>query len=179
MMRLDGMAGTPNKLRSLIPIEDPRAIQLGLCFLRVCVGLGLVTGYGWSRLMHAGNYIFQGQEWPFLRTVTSLGFPLPVVFATASALAESLCAVLLVAGLRTRVNAALIAFNMLVAVWSHVRLGQPLEPASLYLCAALTLVLSGGGTYSLDALWTRRSSYRASSSPRPYPRPEPNPTALG
>jgi len=171
------MEGKANKLLSLIGSE-PRGIHLGLCFLRVCFGLGLVSGYGWSRLIHAGNYLFQGQEWPFLRIVKSLGFPLPVAFATASALAESVCAVLLAAGLLTRVNASLIAFNMLVAVSLHLRLGQPLEPALLYLFSALTLVLSGGGTYSIDALLTRRSSFRA-SAPRPYPSPETHPTALG
>ena len=85
---------------------------------------------------------------------------------------------LLAAGLLTRVNAGLIAFNMLVAVWLHLRLGQPVEPATLYLFSALTLVLSGGGKYSFDALLTRRSSFRA-SAPRPYPRPETRPTALG
>jgi uncharacterized membrane protein YphA (DoxX/SURF4 family) len=140
------------KLRSLIGSEDRRAIDLGLCILRVCFGLSLASIYGFGKLTAAWSHIFQGQEWRFMRMVTMLGFPVPAVFATASALVESFGAVLLAVGLLTRVNAGLIACNMIAAVCWHLRFVQSPELAALYLFAALALVASGGGKYSLDSL---------------------------
>ena len=167
-----------SRMASAMAADDARPIHLGLSVLRVCFGLSLVSVYGWSKLMHAGNHVFLGQDWQFIRIVASLGFPLPVVFATMSALVESVGGVLLAAGLLTRASAGLLAFNMFVAVCLHLGAGQSPEPASLYLFWALALVVSGGGHYSLDSLLRKRSPRSAvTSTTRSYPQEEPRPVA--
>jgi uncharacterized membrane protein YphA (DoxX/SURF4 family) len=75
-------------------------------------------------LAGATGHLLQGQEWKFVSGVEALGFPVPVMFALAAALAESLSAFLLALELFTRVNAVVIAFAMLVAIYRHLSAGE-------------------------------------------------------
>ncbi len=123
----------------------------GLLLLRLGVGIGMVALHGWGKLTGAIGYLFGGQEWKFIGGVEALGFPLPVVFAVAAALAESLGAVLVAVGLFTRPAAIALAFTMLVAVYRHLSQGQGAELASFYLLASVALILIGPGVHSADA----------------------------
>ena len=108
----------------------------------------------------------------FIAGVESLGFPLPGLFAWAAALAEFLGGLCVALGLGTRVAAALAGFTMFVAAFlrhhalQHLLVavgamraseetvrswGNP-ELALLYLVVFGTLVLTGGGRFSLDHL---------------------------
>lgn len=132
-----------------------RRTDIGLLVLRAGVGLGLATLHGWSKLSAASAYFVNGQDWPFIGAVASLGFPIPSAFASATALVESVAAVLLAIGLFTRLSAGLIAFNMSVAVYLHLKNGQSAELAALYLVSSLVVAASGAGQYSLDSLLVR------------------------
>lgn len=130
-------------------MESRRTTDRALLVLRLALGLSLAFVFGLPRLIHAINHIFLGEDWRFVRTVATLGFPIPVAFAIVSAIVESVCALLVAAGFWVRWNAVLIAFNMAVAVYSHLRFGQTMVPALLYLAGAVTLLVLGGGAHSM------------------------------
>ena len=90
--------------------------DLGLLTLRLGIGGMLLGLHGWARLVKAFGYLFLGQQWTFIGLVQRMGFPVPVVFAVASALAESVGAVLLILGLGTRWATLAIGINLGVAV---------------------------------------------------------------
>jgi putative oxidoreductase len=101
-----------------------------------------------------------------------MGFPVPVVFAWAAALAETVGGTLVTLGLFTRVAAALCALTMLVAAFVRhhaldllfIRLGLMEVPperiagwgnpelALLYLAIFLAVALAGAGALSIDAV---------------------------
>ena len=130
--------------------------SLGLFLLRLIPFALLIIFHGWEKLMGAYSYLFEGQQWMFIGATEKLGFPYPEYFAVAAALAESLFCVLVIVGLLTRFSAAVIAFNFLVATYSHVITDFKIESAAMYLAPALALVFTGAGGFSLDALIRRR-----------------------
>ena len=130
--------------------------EYGWLFLRLAIGGMLFGLHGWARLFKLYNYLVLGQPWTFVALVQRIGFPLPPVFAVASALVESFGALLLIAGLGTRWVALLLAFNLAVATGFEIsKGGAGAELPGVYLVALIALAIAGGGKYSLDA---RRSS---------------------
>jgi putative oxidoreductase len=139
--------------------------EIALVLLRLSgLGLALVHGYGKVLALAGGN----GDR--FIEGIASMGFPLPGLFAWAAALAEFLGGLCVALGLWTRVAAAFAGFAMFVAAFvrhhafQHLLVvvggmraseetirswGNP-ELALLYLLAFATLMLTGGGRFSLD-----------------------------
>ena len=108
--------------------------------------------HGWARLVKAFSYLFLGQPWTFIGLVQRMGFPMPVVFAVASALAESLGAVLLIVGLGTRWAALAVGFNLAVAVGLELsKHSSAVELPGVYLIAVAAIGIAGAGKFSLDA----------------------------
>jgi putative oxidoreductase len=122
---------------------------LGLLVLRLTAGLALALNHGLGKLPPSDGFI-QG--------VGSMGFPLPLLFAWAAALSESLGGLLLAAGLFARPAAAAILGTMTTAILiAHA--GDPLakrEPALIYAAIALLVLLAGPGRYALDTLLAKR-----------------------
>jgi putative oxidoreductase len=122
---------------------------LGPSFLRV--GLGVVfLAHAYAK---AAIFTFAGTE----RFFEAFGFPgwtaYPVFFA------ELLGGVALLAGFRTRLVAAGLALVMVGALKPHAQNGwmfsQPgggWEYVAFLIVASITLVLTGGGAFSLDAI---------------------------
>jgi putative oxidoreductase len=130
--------------------------SFGLLALRVGVGAMMLFGHGWGKL--AGF------------SAKSSVFPDPLGIGSAGSLAlatfaEFFCAIALIFGFATRLAAFPLVINMLVAGFVF-HAGDPWakrELAVLYAVPYLTLLLAGGGKYSLDAaIWPgvfgRRSS---------------------
>jgi putative oxidoreductase len=122
----------------------------GLLFLRVGVAGLLIPLHGWNRLIAAYEYLLFGEAWGFVHMVERLGFPLPLVFALLSTVAESIAAALMAMGALTRSAALLLAVNMTVAVTSEAMQGAGFELPALYLACALAVAIAGPGVYSLD-----------------------------
>ena len=143
----------------------PRShVDLALLVLRLS-GIGLAVFHGWPKLA-----ALVGGTSRFHEGLAAMGFPAPVAFAWAAALAETAGGVLVAAGLFTRVAAALCAVVMAVAAFArhhahHLLLGKlgfhtvtpesakawgSPELALVYLLAFLALALAGGGRLSLD-----------------------------
>ena len=130
------------------------ATDVGLLVLRLGCASLLIGFHGWPRLHRAVDYVFFGEPWTFVNLVGRLGFPWPPVFAVASAMAESIAAAFMAAGLWTRWAAAIVAFNMAVALANEAFKGDPIELPALYFLGALVVAILGAGRVSLDG-WRR------------------------
>jgi putative oxidoreductase len=86
--------------------------------------------------------------------LSHLGIPLPAVFAVILIVVELVGGILLISGLATRIPAALLAIDMVVAILTvHIKHGFFAQtggyefPLTL-LAATVCLAISGGGTLS-------------------------------
>jgi putative oxidoreductase len=109
----------------------------------------MLFGHGWDKLAHFSE--------------KAAMFPDPIGLGGATSLtlvtfAEFFCALAIILGLATRFAAIPLVVNMLVAALIFHG-GDPWpkkELALLYATPFVTLLLAGGGKYSLDALiWPR------------------------
>ncbi|MCL6505350.1 MAG: DoxX family protein [Pirellulales bacterium] len=145
--------------------------SLGLLILRLAVG-GLMAVHGWGKL----QMVLNGQLDKFADPIGLGSAPSLILITTA----EFLCAILVAAGLLTRLAAIPPVIGMAVAAfvvhakdpWSLEQAarqvvngtfmsGPAKEVALLYLTAFLTLVFTGPGRFSLDALlWRRKPAAR-------------------
>lgn len=129
--------------------ETSRATDLGLLILRLGVGVTLALGHGLGKLPPSDG---------FIAATGSLGFPAPALFAWLAALAEFGGGLLLALGLLTRPAALAVAFTMAVAFFGQ-HAGDAFadrELALVYGVAALSLLASGSGMFSVDAALRRR-----------------------
>jgi len=92
--------------------------------------------------------------------VSFIGLPYPVFFTYCAAYTEIVGAILIVLGLLTSVSAAALLATMAVAIFFHLKANglavAPLETATLYAATYLSLLVNGGGQWSLDALIAKK-----------------------
>ena len=132
----------PSSLRQLLT-------DVGLLVLRVSAGL-MMAGHGWGKLSTWSEKVDK--------------FPDPIGVGSTPSLAlavfaEFFCAGLVALGLATRAAAVPVVITMLVAAlivhgedpW------QRKELAVLFLSAFVTVILTGPGKFSLDALLMRKA----------------------
>jgi putative oxidoreductase len=132
--------------------------SIGLLALRLGFG-GYMMTHGWGKL----QMVINGQFDQFGDPI-GLGNTLSLILAM---LAEFFCALLVAIGLGTRVAAVPVVMTMATAAfvvhgndpWTMSG-GASKEPALLFFTAFLTLVFTGAGRFSFDALivpwWQRR-----------------------
>jgi putative oxidoreductase len=118
----------------------------GLTVLRVTVGIVFLV-HGYQKLFTFG---FHGVA----AMLGHMGIPLPAFFAVAVTLVEFVGGLLLIVGVATRIAAAFVAVDMLVAIlFVHAKHGffNPggVEFPLTLLAASICLVLAGGGALSL------------------------------
>ncbi|MEM1042336.1 MAG: DoxX family protein [Bacteroidota bacterium] len=121
----------------------------GLLVLRLTAGLAMAFAHGLGKVPPAPG---------FVELTAGLGFPLPGLFAWAAGLAELAGGLLIAVGLLTRPAAFFLLFTMGVAFFLQHG-GDPFgerEMAFLYGAFSLTLLLTGAGRFSLDALLQSR-----------------------
>ncbi|MFN3455544.1 MAG: DoxX family protein [Pseudobdellovibrio sp.] len=117
--------------------------DLGLLIFRAFIGLSMAFAHGLGKIPPSAQLI---------EGVTSMGFPMPVLFAWAAGLSEFLGALLIVVGLYTRYAAAFLGFTMAVAalVVHSADPYQTKELAFVYLFSCVLVIFAGAGKYSLD-----------------------------
>lgn len=122
---------------------------------RVAVGL-LMIHNGFSKLADVQGFA--------TGVVSFIGLPYPVFFTYCAAYAEIVSSILLAIGFFTRLNALILLFTMLIAIFFHLKKDgwqiPPLETASLYALWFSFFLTNGGGFFSLDtaiAGWLKKS----------------------
>ena len=148
------------------PQMPPGSLRMDLALLVLrLAGLGLAVFHGWPKL----ESLLVGTS-RFAEGLASMGFPMPVAFAWAAALSETVGGLLVFLGFGTRIAAAFCAITMLVAAFARHHAydqllgklglatitpeaekiwGSP-ELALVYFLAFVTLILAGAGRLSLD-----------------------------
>jgi putative oxidoreductase len=127
--------------------------RFGIAFLllRAAVGIAFVL-HGAPKMAHAATWMDAMPAHP------------PAFLQEAAAIAEFFGGMLLIVGLATRVAAALIAVDMMVAIATvHIPAHAPLVTAHgdsmelpfVYLFGMVALMVAGPGRWSLDAFITR------------------------
>ena len=153
--------------------------DIGLLLLRIGVG-GTLIAHGYPKLFggpekQAPDALVRifGTNFPasvqrsgleaFSANLERMGIPMPRQAAVASALAEFGGGVALMLGVKTRLIAPIVFFNMLVAIrkahWKTGLVGQGgYELAFLFAVASAVLTLTGPGAYALDGGGMRRTA---------------------
>ena len=126
--------------------------SLGLLVLRLSTGVGIAILHGYVKVFGGGH------AW-IAQDAAKLGLPMPEAMGWASSLTEFLGGILIAVGLGTRPAAFLLLINMSVAVFMHhapdvLTPGSGKELALAFWTAALTLTLTGGGSFALDRFFS-------------------------
>lgn len=130
--------------------------SLGILSLRVMIGLMMLLGHGIPKIQNFEAILKTGFYQPDFFPLNLL--PMNVNLALTIG-AEAIAASLIILGLMTRPAAFVLGFAMTVAAFGAMGAtpwfstgGPAKEMALLYLIPAIAIILSGAGSYSLDAV---------------------------
>ena len=139
----------------LFRAPSPSQVSFGLAVLRVATGI-VFLNHGYAKMFKMGIGGVTG-------FVGNVGIPLPNVMATLITLLEVFGAVALIVGFLTRPLAVVFALDMLGAIFLvQLKNGfSKFELEFLLLGAAIALIFTGPGRYSIDAMIAGRSEGRA------------------
>ena len=153
---------------SLFSSPTRRQIDAGLALLRVVLGAIFI--------MHGGQKLFVYGFAGVAGAFGQMGIPMPGLLGPFVAFVEFFGGIAIVLGLLTRLAALGVGATMVVAILTvHLKNGffapTGVEfPLSL-LSSALTVVITGAGAYSLDALLGRRIARDATAVQAPVSTP--------
>jgi putative oxidoreductase len=136
-----------NPMTLLKPVQLPTGASAGLLVLRAAVGLAFVL-HGYGKIQNP--FAWMGPE-----------SAIPGFLQLLAAVSEFVGGIAWILGLLTPLFSLGLASTMAVAVYFHaVMFGDPFvanaagkgsyEPALVYLCVAILLLLAGPGRYSVD-----------------------------
>tara|TARA_B110000014_G_C20096884_1_gene575062 strand:+ start:556 stop:993 length:438 start_codon:yes stop_codon:yes gene_type:complete len=132
----------------LVKVIDIKGdFDLGILILRALTGLIMFLNHGigkitsgvarWDRLGHALTDL--------------IGFEFTsVIFGFMASFSESVGALLIVAGLFTRVSSLLLFSTMVVASLKHIMEGDFSELAFIYALVSMVIMITGPGRHSAD-----------------------------
>ncbi|HET7453820.1 MAG TPA: DoxX family protein [Thermoanaerobaculia bacterium] len=142
-----------------VPRRSP-GVDAGLLLLRIGLGLSLLLFFGTTKLHDAITFLRTGR-WSFVDFNRRMGLPAPVLVAWLQTANESAGALLVAAGLATRWAAGFLGLGFTVATWCSLRAKEPAWMTAAYFALmALTLALTGPGTFSLDSVGKTRRPRR-------------------
>ncbi|MAZ48453.1 MAG: DoxX family protein [Halobacteriovoraceae bacterium] len=116
--------------------------DIGLLVFRVSIGLLMIFPHGFSKAVSFGDKMDVFPD--------PIGFGSPVALAL-TIFSEVICSLMIILGIKTRIFATPLFITMLVAAF-HIHASDPWnvkEKAILFGVAYLTLIITGGGKYSV------------------------------
>jgi putative oxidoreductase len=150
-----------NVLEKTMVVEPDGPIAVfGHLFFRVSAGLMIFYIHGLHKLEGWIAYLRHGTPWELVKEVAGMHFPAPLASAVAATLVQFICSLFIVAGLFTRINAALLLGALSGAILQNLLAGRDPQLAILYTLVVMTLALIGGGRFSLDAKLLSTAGYR-------------------
>lgn len=137
------------RLLARLSSTSPLSADLGLLVLRLWFGLVMAIAHGIPKF---------GKLEKFAAGLADKGYPAPELMALLATLAETVGGAFLAIGLLTRPSALTMVITMAVAAFVQHAADpfQKVEFALAYGVAALALLISGPGRFSVDALIARR-----------------------
>lgn len=150
------MTGVNLVKQSIAVAPDGPAASLGYLFLRVSAGVMIFYIHGCHKLEGWISYLQHGTPWRLVEEVAGMHFPAPLASAVAATLVQFISSLFIVVGLFTRINAALLLCALSGAIVQNLLADRDTQLAILYSLVVLTIVLMGGGKYSLDARLSER-----------------------
>jgi putative oxidoreductase len=132
--------------------------SFGLFVLRVSIGLMMILGHGIAKIK-AFDQLKTTWIVPDFFPLKFMSHPVSLM---ATIGAEVLAAGLIVIGLATRPAAFILAFAMVIAAFDQLG-DKPFavkELALMYLVGSVVILLTGAGTWSLDAIVHKDSKRR-------------------
>lgn len=132
--------------------------SIGILVLRLTVGSLMLLGHGLPKLENFQAILDKGFYTPDFFPFNWMSMPVSLGAAVATEVGAS---ILIIIGLSTRWAAFALGFTMVVAAFAVLgeapwflssETTSAKEPALLYLVAMMALILSGPGSYSLDAI---------------------------
>lgn len=131
--------------------------SLGILALRAMAGLMILIGHGIPKIRNFGMFKDTFPV-PDIFPLSYLSHPMSLMACIG---AEAVAAALIIIGLATRPAAFVIGFTMVVAAFDYLAatpwfqstptLVETKETAVLYLIPMIAIILTGAGSYSLDA----------------------------
>jgi len=124
-------------------------VSFSLLILRIGVSFSMIYLHGYPRLINFSEISSEFADPLGIGTATSLSL---VVFA------EFFCSLFLIIGLFTRWSCIPLIITMIVATWI-INGGKGFifqEKSFIYLITYISLLISGGGYFSIDYLFLRR-----------------------
>jgi uncharacterized membrane protein YphA (DoxX/SURF4 family) len=117
--------------------------------------------YGVHNVSDVAYHLHNGAVSKFLDEITAMGVPAPTLFATLAAGGQLLGGLFVGAGLLTRAAAGGLTLVLFGAITQNLSSNRDPQLAILYAMISLFFTLSGGGRYSLDALfWNHNHALR-------------------
>lgn len=139
-------------LKTLLSTEpEAMLVAWGHCLLRVGVGAMIFYVHGLHKLEGGLAYWREGTPWKLVEEVSGMHAPAPLFSAWLATVVQFICSLFVVAGLFTRINAALLVCALSGAILQNLLAGRDPQLAVLYTLAVIALALMGGGKISLDA----------------------------
>jgi putative oxidoreductase len=137
--------------KSLAVERSGLAVSIGHLILRVLAGLMILYVLGWHKLEGLTAYLQHGTSWKLAEEVAEMHFPASFPSAVAATVVQFVCSLFIAAGLFTRINAVFLTGVLSVAILQNLLAGRDPQLAILYVLIMFSMILLGGGRFSLDA----------------------------
>jgi len=136
-------------ITKIITSTSEQGISIGLLILRVGISFSMIYLHGYPKLINFSEFSSGFADPLGVGNGVSLGL---VLFA------EFFCSIFLIIGLFVRLSSIPLIITMIVATWI-INGGEEFifqEKSFIYLIGYISLMISGGGRFSIDYLIKRK-----------------------
>ncbi len=136
-------------ITKIVTTTSEQGISIGLLILRVGIAYSMIYTHGYPKFINFSEFSSEFADPLGVGNGVSLGL---VLFA------EFFCSIFLIIGLFVRLSSIPLIITMIVATWI-INGGKDFifqEKSFIYLIGYISLMISGGGRFSIDYLIKRK-----------------------